>query len=77
MIDYVEKNFNFGQIWSFDYEEALNSGDPDFNWLMPSDEWDAITVNYTSGTTGDQGCCLSSSRSIFTGTRKYNYSFNK
>ena len=25
----------------------------EFNWLMPSDEWDAITVNYTSGTTGD------------------------
>ena len=26
---------------------------PDFLWSMPDDEWDAITLNYTSGTTGD------------------------
>uniref|UniRef100_UPI0035122C33 acyl-CoA synthetase n=1 Tax=Salipiger bermudensis TaxID=344736 RepID=UPI0035122C33 len=36
-----------------DYEAFLSSGDPDFAWLMPEDEWDAITINYTSGTTGD------------------------
>jgi len=29
------------------------SGDPNFQWLMPVDEWDAISINYTSGTTGD------------------------
>ncbi len=36
-----------------DYEIFLSQGDPDFEWLMPEDEWDAISVNYTSGTTGD------------------------
>lgn len=36
-----------------DYEILLSSGDADFPWLMPETEWDAITVNYTSGTTGD------------------------
>ncbi|MXQ09850.1 AMP-binding protein [Alphaproteobacteria bacterium GH1-50] len=36
-----------------DYEAFLTSGDPDFAWVMPEDEWDAITINYTSGTTGD------------------------
>ena len=29
------------------------SGDPDFAWRMPDDEWDAIALNYTSGTTGN------------------------
>jgi fatty-acyl-CoA synthase len=36
-----------------DYEAFITSGDPDFAWLMPEDEWDAISINYTSGTTGD------------------------
>ncbi|MDP3961976.1 MAG: acyl-CoA synthetase [Pseudorhodobacter sp.] len=36
-----------------DYEAFLSGGDPDFAWLMPEDEWDAISINYTSGTTGD------------------------
>ena len=31
----------------------LAGGDPDFAWQMPDDEWDAISLNYTSGTTGD------------------------
>jgi len=35
-----------------DYEAFVASGDPDFDWLMPWDEWDAISINYTSGTTG-------------------------
>jgi fatty-acyl-CoA synthase len=35
-----------------DYEGFLLSGDPEFPWLMPQDEWDAISLNYTSGTTG-------------------------
>ncbi|MCK8784031.1 acyl-CoA synthetase [Roseomonas sp. NAR14] len=34
------------------YEEFLAQGDPAFAWPMPADEWDAITLNYTSGTTG-------------------------
>ena len=36
-----------------EYEAFLAGGDPEFIWLMPEDEWDAITINYTSGTTGD------------------------
>ena len=34
------------------YEELLAEGDPAWAWPMPRDEWDAITLNYTSGTTG-------------------------
>jgi len=41
------------RLGSIDYEDFLASGDPDFAWAMPDDEWDAITLNYTSGTTGD------------------------
>jgi len=36
-----------------DYETFLAGGDPDYAWQMPADEWDAIALNYTSGTTGD------------------------
>ena len=35
------------------YEMLLAEADPDFVWQMPADEWDAIALNYTSGTTGD------------------------
>ncbi len=35
------------------YEALLEQGDLDFAWLAPQDEWDAISLNYTSGTTGD------------------------
>ena len=35
------------------YEDFLNEGDPAYAWMMPDDEWDAISLNYTSGTTGD------------------------
>ena len=35
-----------------EYEAVLASGDADFAWRMPDDEWDAIALNYTSGTTG-------------------------
>ena len=40
----------FGEI---EYEALLASGDPDYVWHWPNDEWDAITLNYTSGTTGN------------------------
>jgi 3-(methylthio)propionyl---CoA ligase len=36
-----------------DYEELIAGGDPEFPWEMPSDEWNAISLNYTSGTTGN------------------------
>jgi fatty-acyl-CoA synthase len=35
------------------YEAFLAEGDPDYAWENPGDEWDAIALNYTSGTTGD------------------------
>ncbi|BCZ84551.1 acyl-CoA synthetase [Paraburkholderia terrae] len=38
---------------AIDYEAFLASGDPQFAWTTPPDEWDAIALNYTSGTTGD------------------------
>ena len=36
-----------------DYEAFLATGEENFEWLMPKDEWDAISLNYTSGTTSD------------------------
>ena len=43
----------------------VRQGDADFAWLMPNDEWDAISLNYTSGTTGDpKGRRLSSPRRV-------------
>lgn len=35
-----------------DYETFLAAGDPDFEWIMPQDEWESLALNYTSGTTG-------------------------
>ena len=35
------------------YEAFVATGDADFEWSMPADEWDAISLNYTSGTTGN------------------------
>ncbi|MEM9854544.1 MAG: AMP-binding protein, partial [Pseudomonadota bacterium] len=34
------------------YEELIAAGDPDFDWIMPEDEWESLALNYTSGTTG-------------------------
>lgn len=36
-----------------DYEAFLQEGDPAYHWQWPADEWHAITLNYTSGTTGN------------------------
>ena len=36
-----------------DYEAFLSTGDPEYAWANPADEWDAISLSYTSGTTGD------------------------
>jgi fatty-acyl-CoA synthase len=38
---------------AIDYEEFVSGGDPQFAWATPRDEWDAISLNYTSGTTGN------------------------
>jgi len=41
------------RIGAIEYEDFIADGDPEFAWPMPGDEWDAISLNYTSGTTGD------------------------
>ncbi|RWC37067.1 MAG: acyl-CoA synthetase [Mesorhizobium sp.] len=41
------------RIGTLDYENFVAGGDEDFAWSMPDDEWDAISLNYTSGTTGN------------------------
>jgi fatty-acyl-CoA synthase len=55
VIDYDDPEYGgAGEcIGSVEYEDFLNEGDADFAWSMPNDEWDAISLNYTSGTTGD------------------------
>jgi fatty-acyl-CoA synthase len=55
IIDYDDKEFpqTGERLSNLDYEAFLAEGDPDFDWRMPSDEWDAISLNYTSGTTGN------------------------
>ncbi len=41
-------------IGALGYDDLLAEGDPEFDWrALPRDEWDAISLNYTSGTTGD------------------------
>ncbi|MEP2030402.1 MAG: AMP-binding protein [Paracoccaceae bacterium] len=34
------------------YEDILAEADPNFDWIMPEDEWESLALNYTSGTTG-------------------------
>jgi len=55
VIDYDDKEFpqSGARLGKIDYEKFLKSGDPAFAWKMPDDEWDAIALNYTSGTTGN------------------------
>lgn len=40
-------------LGEMEYEAFLTEGHEDFDWLRPADEWDAIALNYTSGTTGN------------------------
>ncbi|MGI9311737.1 MAG: AMP-binding protein, partial [bacterium] len=46
-------NDNNAHIGALRYEDFLASGDGAHEWAWPADEWDAISLNYTSGTTGD------------------------
>ncbi|KFC66510.1 AMP-dependent synthetase and ligase [Bosea sp. LC85] len=55
VIDYDDPVYDGSgeRLGSVEYEGFLASGDQDFAWTLPVDEWDAISLNYTSGTTGD------------------------
>lgn len=60
VIDYDDPDFDVDAPYSkgdrigmLDYEEFVESGDENFRWSMPDDEWDSIALNYTSGTTGN------------------------
>ncbi|MGD9867940.1 MAG: AMP-binding protein, partial [Hyphomicrobiales bacterium] len=55
VIDYDDPEFpqQGERLGTLDYERFLMSGNPGFDWMMPGDEWDAISLNYTSGTTGN------------------------
>jgi len=54
VIDIDDPASNGGErLGEIEYEAFLESGDSDFAWDPPQDEWDAIALNYTSGTTGN------------------------
>ena len=54
VVDVDDAAFSGGQrIGQIEYEAMLASGDPNFAWSLPRDEWDAIALGYTSGTTGN------------------------
>ncbi|WP_246567381.1 acyl-CoA synthetase [Gemmobacter fulva] len=54
VIDIEDPCFGEGtRMGAMTYAALLDSGDPDFVWEGPASEWDAIALNYTSGTTGD------------------------
>jgi fatty-acyl-CoA synthase len=55
VIDIEEKEFNVPgeRLGKLTYEQLLAEGDPQYAWQVPADEWQAICLNYTSGTTGN------------------------
>ncbi len=59
-----------------DYEALLEEGDPDFPWEVPEDEWQAITLNYTSGTTGNPKGVVLHHRGAYLNAIGNAYTFN-
>jgi len=54
VIDVADPSFEAGErLGTIEYEDFLAGGDPCFDWQLPADEWNAISLNYTSGTTGN------------------------
>ncbi|WP_372604272.1 acyl-CoA synthetase [Actibacterium sp.] len=54
VVDIEDASFDGGRlVGSMTYDALLAEGDPEFDWALPDSEWDAISLNYTSGTTGD------------------------
>lgn len=48
----AEESANGVRLGQSDYETFLSDADPDYDWQMPADEWQAMCLNYTSGTSG-------------------------
>ncbi|WP_445395728.1 acyl-CoA synthetase [Zobellella sp. An-6] len=54
VVDVNDPEYGEGEpVSELDYEALLAEGDPAFDWQWPEDEWQAISLNYTSGTTGN------------------------
>src|SRR5512132_305917 len=54
VVDIIDRHFPGGKrIGQLSYDELLDEGNSDFTWEGPADEWQAISLNYTSGTTGN------------------------
>lgn len=55
IIDYDDPEYEGDgeRLGEIEYEEFIKKGDANYKWKMPDDEWDAISLNYTSGTTGN------------------------
>jgi fatty-acyl-CoA synthase len=55
LVDYADDEFPQPSqaVGELGYEALLAAGDPEYRWRMPADEWEAISLNYTSGTTGN------------------------
>jgi len=54
VIDALDPEYYEGErLGSMDYESFLSEGNPAYEWELPDDEWNAISLNYTSGTTGN------------------------
>ncbi len=56
IIDINDKDIDtssFKKIGDLEYESFLNTGDENYEWKKPKDEWQAISLSYTSGTTGN------------------------
>ncbi|AAV93985.1 acyl-CoA synthetase [Ruegeria pomeroyi] len=75
VVDIEDPSFAGGApVGTLSYDALLAEGDPDFDWSLPGDEWDAIALNYTSGTTGNpkgvvyhhRGAALNATSNILT-----------
>ena len=54
VVDVDDPLFDEGEpLGTLTYDNLLHEGNAQFEWVRPADEWDAISLNYTSGTTGD------------------------